>query len=49
MKHIATSKVLRAVVIPAILVLGLASGPLDKSSRVEATTCDDAFDKALEP
>ena len=47
MKQKATSKVLRAVLIPAVLVLGLASGAFDKSSRVDATTCGEAFDNYL--
>src|SRR5919112_1304846 len=43
MKSKATSKVLRAGLIAAILVVGLVSGTPDESGRVHATSCYEAM------
>ena len=43
MKSKATSKVLRAVLIAAVLFVGLVSGTLDKSGRVHAQSCYDSM------
>src|SRR6185369_9317016 len=39
----ATSKILRAALITALLIVGLVAGALDKNYRVEATSCEEAW------
>lgn len=43
MKRVATGKLLRAILIAIVLVVGLVSGISHKSSRVDAKSCDEAL------